>query len=219
MFTIPKRKADIDWRYDSRDHNLPALNVKHYGAVEYTPAKIAAEFDCDETTAERVAGWCYESAQEDFWERALDCINFAMLGEAGDQYKPTGLKDGPYEIFADGRSGGWLVVRGLGSIADMSGATFQKWRKFARLIKCEMEHLASWEWAKDMIECNEWAPKRGTVEAAAEAVRCGDNAPLAKVARDIHKVMNGAEWSADTHEAVADCFTRHGFRVANYEEE
>jgi len=216
---IPRTKAEMEWRYDRHDHNLPALNVKYYGDVKYTAARIAAETGCDATTAERVAGWCYESAQEDFWERALDLLNFAMLGDEASEYKPCGLKAGPYEVFADGRSGGWLVVRGIGNIADMSGATFQKWRKFARLVRDDIAHLASWEWAADMIEANEWAPKADTINSAAENARCGDVAKLAKVARQAHTIINGKEWNAGTTSEIADCFIRAGFAVAAFDPE
>jgi len=216
--SIPRTKKDRDWRYDRRDHNLPAINVKYYGRTGYTPEKIAEHFGCDEATAERAAQWCYESAVEQFWEQALDSLNFAMLGdEKASHLKPCGLNDGPYEIFADGRMGGWLVVRGLGDIAGMSGATFQKWRKFCRFIRDEMTYLASWDYGREMIEANEWAPKADTLEAAAENVRTADAANLAKVAREAHKYLNGREWNADTAGNIAACFERHGFEVAAYE--
>lgn len=219
MINIPARKADVPRNYHDRNsHDQPTLNVKYYGRVEYTPEKVAAEFQCDEAAAERVAEWCYESAREDFWERALDCLNFAMLGDKrACEYAPCGLKKGPYEIFSAGRSGGWLIVKGLPPVADWDGPTFQKWRKFARLVSQEMNHLASWDYAKDIIEANEWAPKKGSAAAVAENVRCGESAKLAQVAREVHGILNGREWGADTLEAITDCFTRHGFAVADFE--
>jgi hypothetical protein len=223
--TIPRKKSDVLRDYHgraSRDgHDRPALNVKVYAAPEYTAERIRAEFHCSEAAAGRAAEWCYESAQEDFWrDAALDCLNYAMLGaDKASDYKPCGLRESPYKVYAEGNSGGWLVVDGLASVETWDGATFQKWRKFARLINQEIALRLTFEYARDMIEANEWCPKVDTIEGAAEDVRAGDSAKLAKVARDIHKVMNGTEWGADTHEAVADCFTQHGFEVADYEGE
>lgn len=217
---IPRSKADMEKRYE-RHEWLPAINVKIYDAPEYTPEKIAAEFGCDAATAERAAEWCYESAQRQFWEdNALDALNFAMLGgDRASEVKPCGLNDGPYKVWADGRSAGWLVAEGLGTVEDMDGPTFQKWRKFCRLIGQEIDHLLSWEYARDMIEGNDWAPKAGTLDAAAENVRTGDTAKLAKVAREAHAYLNGREWDSDTAGNIAACFERQGFSIAAYEPE
>lgn len=215
--SIPRRKADMERRYD-RHEWLPAINVKYYKPPEYMADRIAKHFGCDDATAQRAAEWCYESAVEQFWEQALDSLNFAMLGdENASKFKPCGLNEGPYSVERDGRTGGWLIAKGIGTIEEMSGPTFQKWRKFCRFIDGEMKYLASWDYGKSMIEANDWCPKADSVAAAAENVRTGDTRKLAEVARAVHECLNGKEWSADTHEAVADCFDRAGFRVANYE--
>lgn len=169
--SIPRRKADMEKRYE-RHEWLPALNVKVYDAPEYTAERIVAEFGCSEAAAERAAQYAYESAQEQFWEQATDSLNFAMLGdERASQFKPCGLKDGPYEVYSDGRSGGWLVVKGLGTVEEMDGPTFQKWRKFARFIGAEIDYLLTWDYGREMIEANEWAPRIDTSEAQRSDIR------------------------------------------------
>jgi hypothetical protein len=197
---IPSKKSEVL----TRGNEHPALNVKHYGSVEYTTARITQEFGCTPETAKRAAEWCYDSAREEFWEQALDSLNFAMLGDKeASQYKPCGLKKGPFEIYAEGRSGGWLVATGLPEVATWPAATFQKWRKFARFCAQEMEYLASWEYGKDMIEANEWAPKADTGEAIrADVAAANPGGKLARAALAIHKELDGKEWDG------ANCLER-----------
>ncbi len=220
---IPSKKADvlIDYHgHGNRGQERPALNVKHYGDVEYTAERIAEHFGCDAATAERAAGWCYESAREQFWEQALDSLNYAFCGgkEYDGRYKPSGLQDGPYKIWAEGRSGGWLVAEGLPDVSTWDAATLQKWRRFARTIQQEMEYLASWDYGREMIEANEWAPKSGTVEANRENARTAPTDRLAKAAFEIHGELDGKVWSPDTLNRIADHLRAAGLVVALYED-
>jgi hypothetical protein len=217
MVTIPKCKGDVLMRND-HGRVYPALNVKYYGDVEYTAARIAKETGCTAETAARVAKWCYEAAIEDFWERALDSLNFAMLGDKrASEYKPCGLKDGPYKVYGAGRSGGTLIVEGLPPVEEWNGPTFMKWRKFARLIQEEMEHFTTWEYAKDMIDANDWCPKADTGEAIRADAKDSNQYGLAAAALAIHELMDGTEWSADTLEAIADELQSVGLKLRDFQ--
>lgn len=220
---IPSKKSQvlIDYHGTGRlDGERPALNVKHYGQVEYTTERVAQEFGCDQLAAERAVQWCYESAQEQFWEQALDSLNFAMLGEQSEKYQPVGLAEGPFKVLAEGRSGGWLVVEGLPDVSTWNGTQFMKWRKFARMLKDEMKFLASWEYAKDMIDANEWAPKASTSAANRENARAAPIDRLAKAARAIHGELDGCEWDgADCLARIADHLRDAGLEIAEPEDE
>lgn len=219
MISIPTTKSEVERRYE-RGEWYPAINVKVYRGIEYTAEKVAAECGCDMATAERAATWVYESAVEQFWEQALDSLNFAMLGdEKASLYKPCGLHDGPYTIECDGRMGGWLVAKGLPALETWNGTALMKWRKFCRLINSEMEYLASWEYAREMIEANDWAPRTGTVEANHENARATPTDRLARAALAIHGELNGQEWKgADTLDRIADHLRAAGLAIAEYTE-
>lgn len=213
--SIPRCKADMEKRYE-RHEWLPAINVKCYKAPKYTSARIAAHFGCDEVTAERAAQFAYDSAVEQFWEQALDSLNFAMLGdERASHLKPCGLKDGPYTIEADGRSGGWLIAKGIGTVEAMDGPTFQKWRKFCRFIDAEMKYLASWDYGRNMIEANEWAPKAETSKANRANARAAPMDRLAKAALAIHGELDGRGWEAEkVIERIAGHLRAAGLAIA-----
>lgn len=218
---IPTCKADVlrDYHGSGFCRGAASLNVKHYGDVEYTRERIAEHFGCDDATAERARDWCYESAQEQFWEQALDSLNYAMEGPKYDgRFQPSGVLEGPYKIYAEGRSGGWLVAGGLGDVDDWSGATFQKWRKFARLIRDEMKYLASWDYAVEMIEANDWAPRAGTVEANRKNASATPTDRLARAALAIHGELDGQEWDgADCLNRIAGHLRAAGLAIAEQE--
>lgn len=153
---VPRHKSEVIIRHD-RGRSYPALNVKVYG-FGWNLAKLAARLKCSEALAEQAANLAYESAQREFWdERAADCLNFAMLGELeASEVKPAGLKRAPFQVYSDGRSGGWLIVEGLPDVTTWNAVQFGKWRKFARLIRAEIRDLLSFEQTADNIEANNW---------------------------------------------------------------
>lgn len=221
MIHIPRKKSEVLIDYHGRaGDQFPALNVKHYGPVEYTAERVAEHFGCDKATAERAVGFVYGSAVEIFWEQhALDALNFAMLGDKGaSEVKPAGLGESPFKVWAEGRSGGWLVVEGLPDVAAWPGATFQKWRKFARLIRDEMTYLASWDYGREMLEENEWAPKTGTVEANRANAKATPDKRLALAALHIHGELDGQEWSPDTLDRIAQHLRNAGLAVCEPQE-
>jgi hypothetical protein len=223
--SIPRRKADVlrDYHRNGRGQELPALNVKDHGpGVAYTIEALVAHYGCTPEVAEAARDNVYESEREQFWEYdALDLINYCMLGgrEYDGRYKPTGLEDGPYRVMCDGRSGGWLIVEGLPPVSEWDGPTFQKWRKYARLIKETMEFKRTLACAIDLIDANEWCPKAETVAGNRRAARLTPTARLAQAALAIHGELNGTEWSPDTINRCADHLRAAGLAIAEPEQE
>ena len=133
---------------------FPALNVKCYHLPD--PDAVTARFGCSAATAERALEWAVESHREDFWgpcgpdspypSRAQDALREAF-GDAADKL----------EIWAAGRSGGWLIVKGLPPVEEWRKADLAKWSVFAREIAAEIAYLASEEALLDTIEVHEWA--------------------------------------------------------------
>lgn len=218
MVDIPRKKSDVLRDYHSRrGQELPALNVKDHGRVEYTAERIAAHYGCDERLARRAVEFVYESEHEQFWDYdAPELLNHVMLGpDKGGDYAPVGLKESPFKVYAEGRSGGWLVVEGLPPVSEWDGATFQKWRKFARLIRETMEFKRTFECARDLIDANEWCPKAGTTAGNREAARMTPSARLAQAALAIHGELDGQEWDgADCLDRIAGHLRAAGLAVA-----
>ena len=132
----------------------PALNVKCYTLPD--PDAVVTRFGCSAATAERALEWAVESHREDFWgpcgpdspypSRAQDALREAF-GDAADKL----------EIWAAGRSGGWLIVRGLPPVEEWRRADLARWSVFAREIAAEIAYLSSEETLLDTIEANGWA--------------------------------------------------------------
>lgn len=217
MIAIPVKKSDVlrDYHGYGRNRERPALNVKHYGQVEYTAQRIVKEFGCDAETAERAVQFVYESAQEQFWEQARETLNYCWYGESVEKMS----RPWPLKVEAEGRSGGWLVADGLPDVTDWGRSECLKWRKFARMMQEEMRYFATWEFGRDMIEANDWAPKAGTTEANAATARATPDSRLAKAARAIHAELNGREWEgADTLDVIADHLRAAGLEICGPDE-
>lgn len=132
----------------------PALNVKCYRLPD--PDAVIARFGCSRQRAERALEWAVESHREDFWgpcgpdspyqSRAEDALREAY-GDAADRLS----------IWSAGRSGGWLIVKGLPPVDEWRKVDLAKWSVFASEIAAEIAYLASEEALLDTIEVHEWA--------------------------------------------------------------
>lgn len=219
MITIPQRKEDVQVDYHSRrEKELPALNVKCYKQAEWTAERIQEHFGCSKVAAEKAVETVYECMVEQFWEQdAPELLNHVMFGDEGG-YRPAGLKKSPYEVYAEGRMGGWLVVEGLPPVSDWNGPMFQRWRKFARLIGETIQYNLTFDAARELIEANEWCPKEATVDGYARDAQLIPAGRLVDAALAIHCEMNGKEWSPDTLDRIADHLRNAGLGLAEPED-
>lgn len=152
-------KEDIKRHYDgagfSRERYYPAVNIKahHFGddAPNRDPvAALVAEYHCAEETAEQALRFAWETAQEVFWEDAIDWADECF----GPAFGHIAGKD--RRVRAEGRSGGWLVVHGSGDVDD--------WRRFEKGIDAMVADAQRFETIRDNIDANGWAIDQHTRE-------------------------------------------------------
>lgn len=191
---IPSNKAEVMIRHE-HGRTYPGLNVKRYNSPAWTPDKIREHFGCTAERAEKVATICYDVAVEDFWHICADAALATAFGE-----------DHGLEVYSAGRMGGTLIVKGLPDVESWNGVALGRWRKFARLIKSEIEYLESWEWGREMIDANDWAPREGTPAAERQTIDDSKDAQrrALKAFFSIHAELDGHAWDADTLGRIAE---------------
>ncbi len=165
------RKSDVETHREYNRESRPAINVKVYDPFPW--AKLAAHFgvDRDSRELETAVQYCFESAQEQFWESAQDSLDFAFCG---DDANGNTRKSG-FTVYSEGRCGGWLVVDGMPDIETWDAIMLGKWAKFCRLIRSDIEYRTGFESMRDDIEANQWlkpgAEKYNFIDTDA-GVRC-----------------------------------------------
>ena len=124
--------------------HLPAVNVKVRGC---SPGlrDVALPLDLGQVSEDGGVTWATVTTPETFsheWieaqsEHALNAV-FEWACEAGWE-QAAGLAGeifGPgVETWAEGRSGGWLVVSGLPELEEWDAVALARWRKFERLCR------------------------------------------------------------------------------------
>lgn len=138
------RKSQIETRRDrdTRHREMPCINVKVYrwGA---DASDVAERFSCSQDTAEKACGYYFDSACSQFWEQAPE-----WAAELWPGYR--------LNVYADGRSGGWLVVDGLPDVESWDAVMVAKWSKLARMCREEIAYQFMREQIFDAIESNQW---------------------------------------------------------------
>ena len=81
--------------------------------------------------------------QEDFWDWTAQ-----ILLERGF--------DGDGEIYSAGRSGGWLIVDGVGEVEDWDATDCDRWGEFVGAIQDEVKWRTSKDTLLETIDTNEW---------------------------------------------------------------
>ena len=120
----------------------PAINVKYYGRG-IDPEKVAEHLGCSLPRAETCLQSAGETLAEMFWEYAEEA--------ARDIFGDKSLK-----VYSEGRSGGWLVVKGLPDIEYWDAIMLGKWRSLEVRLQNEVKYLGEFDYVIDLIEANEW---------------------------------------------------------------
>lgn len=174
-------REDVETHREGYSRNaLPAVNVKAYTVP--TVWQVVHKFNCEEKLAEQALGYAFESAQGMFWEQASEDVAEYFPGYS-------------VEAFSEGRSGGWLVVRGLPDVETWDAILLSRWRKFERETRAQVVYLCSWESFSESIEANRWTEegaelfnfferKDGTSVCVAEANRAAEAAYKATLHAD-----------------------------------
>ena len=119
----------------------PAVKVKCYNFAR--GLDVAAEFKCDEATAERALEFAWKSECEDFWEQAQELAEYNL---------------GPgVTIYSEGRSSGWLVVHGLPDVETWDAIAVNRWFRFVRGVEADIAYRTSATNVREAIAANRWA--------------------------------------------------------------
>lgn len=123
-------------------YGYPAVNVKvrHFVSSD----KIAERFGCSEDTAIKAAEFAFNAACEMFWQEVQDTAEECL--------PRWGIK-----AYSAGRSGGWLIIKGLQDVEEWDAVMLAKWRHFEKIIKAEVAYRTSEECILEDIEANRWA--------------------------------------------------------------
>jgi hypothetical protein len=119
----------------------PSINVKVY---QFAKGLDMEGFACSEETFNKAMGFAFESAQERFWENALEKVKELWPWSS---------------VYSSGRSGGYLVVKGLHLVDYWDAIMISKWAKLVKWCKQEIAYLSSKECVSEEIFINEWNKK------------------------------------------------------------
>ena len=134
------KKLDVETHGEHYGKQYPAINVKVYHYPSYDI--VIEKFKCSKETAERAITFAYESAQEIFWD---DVESWAKE-----------VFGGHVEAYAQGRSGGWLVVHNLDPIESWDAIMLTKWASFEKRVKDDIKCRCELSYVLEEIESNEW---------------------------------------------------------------
>ena len=144
-------------RYTKQDvklrKGLPAVNVK----VHKFPSATAFLNHHDKTTKPAyIEDW---TSEEERAEKALD-IALEVTQEFFWDYwwKPASLYFPGHTVstYSDGRSNGWLVVKGLPEFNTWDAIMLRRWQLFEEEVRIDVDYLTSDEVMFDSIDANDW---------------------------------------------------------------
>lgn len=142
------KKSDVETHNDRMYGNqYPAVNVKIYRQNSSPPMshEVAEKFGCSEKQAEKALEFWFNMAQESFWENITDAIK-----EVYEKWHYS------IEVYSAGRSGGWLIVKGLPEIETWDAAMLGKWGRVCKICRDAIRYHCSKEAVFEDIDANEW---------------------------------------------------------------
>lgn len=165
------RKDEITVRGNWHE-SLPALNVKvYFDESDVTWETLADDFGWDAAELDRFRAWLRE--QCDAWEYQ-SMTDWAWDEACRDGFELAGtdledvFSDYNLTIEQDGRSGGWLVVRGLPDVESWDAIMVAKWGKFAKwveAIRVDTSYRFAWLLAANVWEREEEETERAVLDA------------------------------------------------------
>jgi len=131
--------------------SYPAVNIKVYRTPGIDAARKALEArGVAPRVVERALEWAFNSACRNWWdgepEYCADCHLVPCEGFSSD-----------YRIDQEGRSGGWLVVTGLGEPLDWTPEQVAAWDAFEGAIHESIERALEKGSILEEIDSNRWA--------------------------------------------------------------
>ena len=135
-------KEDVRFHGEYMQRSHPAVNIKIHGYGFPGTDEVVERFGCTEKQAEKALGFAFDSAVVDFWDQAQEVAHEVFGKEA--------------EAYAEGRSGGWLVVHNLPDVESWDAIRLSTWRGFEKQILSIVKDLTSPAVVLDNIEANQW---------------------------------------------------------------
>lgn len=122
--------------------SYPAVNVKVYRTIQDAWQDFAKDEDPDPRFT---LDWIEEHVSDEsldaiFWDTCRNEFEYLeswATGAEGDSLFP----DDDVELTTAGRSGGWVVVRGLPDVDDWDAVRLARWRKFERVAKSIADYV------------------------------------------------------------------------------
>lgn len=148
MATRTYTKADVETHRDNFGPQRPAVNVKIRGWIGDVrlPLDLGRVSEDGGETWQDVrtdARFTHEWISEHVSPETLDFLfgqacsdGFERLNEEAREIFGAGV-----EVWAEGRSGGWAVVSGLGDVEDWDAPMLAKWRRFEKFARAERDDV------------------------------------------------------------------------------
>lgn len=216
-----------DWGERS-ESDPPAIDVKcfHFGR-DCAEGCITDQLRADhpnltEEDADKIGSWAWDSAVTTFWDQARGIAT---------EHLSIPFEAEP-EIECAGRSGGWLIVRGLPDVPTWSEPQRLAWGAFEEEINQLVAMLARWETIKEEIDSAGWVEEcliaadstevrlspaeLDTVIAALRYWQGGPNGPSAR-SRVLNALLDRSYGGSQIEHlrAIAAIATEHGPALDN----
>lgn len=150
------KKTDVEMHSDgygwSNAH--PAIDVKVHGRLGASIDDVVEKFGCSKDQAEKALEMAFDAECHSFWEYWCDpgSMGNGLTGSPEYAYFPHEK----VTVECQGRSGGWLVVKGLPPVEEWDAVMVSRWAKFQRHVLADMEFHISKEALLEAINMNQW---------------------------------------------------------------
>jgi hypothetical protein len=131
-------RDDVQTHSDGYRESLPAVNIKVYTTIDQAWDQFQRE-ELAEEDSDFTLEWIEENISEELlqarWEGACEFeyeyFEAWATGKDGDSLFP----DDSVTLEIEGRSGGWIAVRGLPELEEWDAVRIARWRKFERIAR------------------------------------------------------------------------------------
>lgn len=133
-----RTRDEVQINYHQGNRHEPMVNVK---VSRWSMDDGWREFRADEHVDPR---FTEEWVEEHVGDNGLDATFWDVCTwrfEDAEEVAREIFEDTSLVVGADGRSGGWLVVQGLGDVGEWNAVTLAKWWKFERYCRAQADDV------------------------------------------------------------------------------
>jgi hypothetical protein len=165
-------RDDVQTHSDGFRDSLPAVNVKVYKGIHDVWTQYEREErDDDGFTLEWIEEHLTDDDLSHYFQFACESEYEYLEGWATgtDGAEDPLFPDDNITLEVQGRSGGWIAVRGLPAIEDWDAVRLARWRRFERIARSIADGIPIQ--MLSLIEINAYESAREEAEEAARAAR------------------------------------------------